>query len=347
MTKKTSLILAIETSCDETAAAVALYSDSVFQVLGSVVASQIKIHMATNGVVPEVAARAHVQKIVPVVEQALRKADRTLAEIDAIAVTYGPGLSPSLLVGVEFAKGLALALGKPLIPVNHMLGHLYSGLAAQPKLALPSMNLIVSGGHTYLVFLDGRAGKPGTYTVIGGTVDDAAGEAFDKVAKMLGLPYPGGPSVSIAALHGKKDYVFPRPMLHEKNYDFSFSGLKTAVLYKIASEKLSIKSAQVQADISYSFENAVIDVLVQKTIRAAQEYNVKSITLSGGVAANKQLRKALEKAAHTIELPLAIPDFALCTDNASMIANAAVIMLRQGFKPVDPTTVGIRPDLDL
>ena len=198
-----------------------------------------------------------------------------------------------------------------------------------------------------MVFLDGKSNKPGKYKVVGGTVDDAAGEAFDKVAKMLGLSYPGGPSVSKAALHGKRDYNFPRPMLHDKNYDFSFSGLKTAVLYKIAREKLDSRSAQVQSNISFSFENAVVDVLVQKTIRAAKKYGVKSITLSGGVAANKKLRKELSKAAEAIGLSLAVPDFELCTDNAIMIANAAVIMLRQGFKPVDPVRVIARPDLDL
>ncbi len=340
-------ILAIETSCDETAAAVASYSGSSFSVLGSVVASQIKIHIATNGVVPEVAARAHVQKIAPVVRGALRKAGTSLDAIDLIAVTYGPGLSPSLLVGVEFAKGLAMALDKLLLPVNHMLGHLYSSLAAEPKLKLPSMNLIVSGGHTYLVFLDGKTRAPGKYTVIGGTVDDAAGEAFDKVAKMLGLAYPGGPSVAKAAAHGKQDYEFPRPMLHEKNYDFSFSGLKTAVLYKIAGEKLDASNSQVQADISLSFENAVVDVLVKKTIRAAKEYGARSITLSGGVAANKKLREQLSNAATAIGLSLAVPEFALCTDNAIMIANAAAIMIRQGQKPVDPVKVIARPDLDL
>lgn len=347
MPQKKSRILAIETSCDETAAAVASYSDGSFAVLGSVVASQIKMHMATNGVVPEVAARAHLQKIKPVVRAALKKSGVSLQDIDMIAVTYGPGLSPSLLVGTEFAKGLALALRKPLLPVNHMLGHLYSALAAQPNLALPSMNLIVSGGHTYLVFLNGKNGTPGTYQVIGGTVDDAAGEAFDKVAKMLGLAYPGGPSVSKAALDGVHDYDFPRPMLHEKNHDFSFSGLKTAVLYKIANERLDIRKSQVRADIALSFENAVVDVLVQKTIRAAKEYGARSITLSGGVAANKKLRAVLGRAAKAIGLTLVVPDFALCTDNAIMIANAARIMLRQGSKPKDPVTVAIRPDLDL
>jgi N6-L-threonylcarbamoyladenine synthase len=347
MAQRNFRILAIETSCDETAAAVASYSSSTFQVLGSVVASQIKLHMATNGVVPEVAARAHIQKIRPVVRQALKKSDVPIDDIDAIAVTYGPGLSPSLLVGVEFAKGLAMALHKPLLPVNHMLGHLYSALAAQPRLPLPSMNLIVSGGHTYLVTLNGTDGKPTKYNVIGGTVDDAAGEAFDKIAKMLGLSYPGGPSVSKAALRGKKDYEFPRPMLYEKNYDFSFSGLKTAVLYKIANEKLDVRKPQVQADISLSFENAVIDVLVQKTIRAAKEHKAKSITLSGGVAANRQLRTALAQATDAIGLKLIVPDFELCTDNAIMIANAAVIMLRYGVKAADPITVSIRPDLDL
>jgi len=341
-------ILAIETSCDETAAAVAEYGDKPFRVLDSVVASQIKIHMATNGVVPEVAARAHIQKISPVVKESLKKSGVDLEDIDVIAVTYGPGLAPSLLVGAEFAKGLALAESKKVLPVNHMLGHLYSALISNPKLPLPNINLIVSGGHTHLVYLaTGKKGLPGKYKVIGSTVDDAAGEAFDKVAKMLGLAYPGGPSVAKAAAHGKKDYAFPRPMLNDKNYDFSFSGLKTAVLYKIAGEKLNVRDPQVQADIAMSFENAAIDVLVKKTIRAAKEYKAKSISISGGVAANQKLRAELDKAAKKIGLPLAIPAFELCTDNASMIANAAAIMLRQGYKPVEPEKIKIDPAADL
>lgn len=341
-------ILAIETSCDETAAAVAEYGNKPFRILGSVVASQIKIHMATNGVVPEVAARAHIQKISPVVKLALKKSGASLDDIDILAVTYGPGLSPSLLVGTEFAKGLALATGKNVLPVNHMLGHLYSVLINDPKLPLPNINLIVSGKHTDLVYLSaGKKGLPGKYRVIGSTVDDAAGEAFDKVAKMLGLAYPGGPSVAKAAVHGKKDYVFPRPMLNDKNYDFSFSGLKTAVLYKIAGDKLNVRNSQIQADIAMSFENAAVDVLVKKTIRAAKEYKAKSISISGGVSANRKLREELGKAAKKIGLPLAITDFELCTDNASMIANAAAIMLGQGYEPVAPEKIKIDPTADL
>jgi N6-L-threonylcarbamoyladenine synthase len=229
-----------------------------------------------------------------------------------------------------------------------MLGHLYSALVKNPKLPLPNINLIVSGGHTYLVYLAaGKKGLPGKYKVIGSTVDDAAGEAFDKVAKMIGLPYPGGPSVAKAAVRGKHDYLFPRPMLNEKNYDFSFSGLKTAVLYKIAGEKLDISNAQTRADIAMSFENAAVDVLVKKTIRAAREYKAKSISISGGVAANQKLRTELAKAAGKLGLPLAIPDFKLCTDNAAMIANAAAIMLRQGIKPVSPEKIKINPAADL
>jgi len=345
-------ILAIESSCDETAASVASFNtddkNSSFKILSSAVSSQIKIHKATKGVVPEVAARAHIQKILPVVKSALQKAQNLKVEdLDFIAVTYGPGLAPSLLVGSEFAKGLALASRKPLIKVNHMHGHLYSTFINHPEIKLPSINLIVSGGHTYLVYLE-KKNNEFKYKVIGQTVDDAAGEAFDKIAKMTGLSYPGGPAVSMAALKGKKDYGFPRPMMHDKNYDFSFSGLKTAVLYRIAEERLDIKNAQTQADISLSFENAAVEVLVRKTIRAAKEFGAKSVTISGGVAANKKLRFELEKSCKSIGVDFYFPEFNFCTDNAAMIANAAVIMIRsKKVKPTPFTSFKVDPTAEI
>ena len=337
-------ILAIESSADETAAAVLQKRGPKQQVLSSVVTSQIKMHTKTSGIVPEVAARAHIQKIGPVVQKAMINAGCTMADIDYIAATVGPGLVPSLLVGAEYAKALAFASGKKFIPENHMLGHLYSAFLKYPKMPVPSINLIVSGGHTYIVFLKNK----GNFKTIGRTVDDAAGEAFDKVAKMLGLGYPGGPEISKWAERGKNDFNFPRPMLHAKNYDFSFAGLKTAVLYKIRDLKLKITDPKVRADICLSFENATVDVLVAKTIRAAQEFGAKSITLSGGVAANKKLRAKLSAAAAKAGCGFYVPDFEMCTDNALMIANAAMIRLENGYNKFPHLSkIKVDPNLEL
>ncbi len=346
-------LLAIETSCDETAAAVVLVNPKksstkpAIKSLSSVVSSQIKIHQKTNGVVPEVAARAHLTKINSVVAEALTKAKTKLKDIDYLAVTAGPGLVTSLLVGTEYVKALSFATGKKIIPTNHMLGHLYSALIKNPSVKLPSINLIVSGGHTYIVLMKSTK----NFKVIGQTVDDAAGEAFDKVAKMLGLPYPGGPEISKIAAKGsvksKVDYNFPRPMQNANNFDFSFAGLKTAVLYKIRDQKLNIKKEAVRINLAYSFQNAAIDVLVSKTIKAAIKFKAKSITLSGGVAANKKLRKDLTKAAKKIGIKVYVPDFDLCTDNALMIANAAAIKLQNGFKPVGFKNLRANPVLEI
>lgn len=341
-------ILAIESSCDETSAAVVLAGKkSGVKKLSNVVSSQILIHKKTEGVVPEVAARAHISKISGVVQKALKDARTPLQSIDYFAVTNGPGLVSSLLVGTEYTKGLALALNKKVVPTNHMLGHLYSAFVSDSKIKLPSVNLIVSGGHTYLILLT----KKNKFKILGSTVDDAAGEAFDKVAKMLGLAYPGGPEISKwaekAKKKGFKDYAFPRPMLNTKNFDFSFAGLKTAVLYKIRDEKLNLKNQQTKANLAYSFQEAVIDVLIKKTIKAAEKYKTKSITLSGGVAANKLLRKKLASASRKIHNKFYVPDFSLCTDNALMIANAAAIKVQGGFKPVKYTKLKVNPQLEL
>lgn len=336
-------ILSIESSCDETAAAFLQIKGRQVKVLGSSVASQIKIHEKTSGVVPEVAARAHIKKIAPVISATLKRANKSLQDVDVFAVTEGPGLISSLLVGIEYVKGLGLSTGKKVIPVNHMHGHLYSALLENPKLEMPSIALIVSGGHTYLVFMQSKK----KFKIIGQTVDDAVGEAFDKVAKMLRLPYPGGPQVSKYAVRGKKDFNFPRPMLNAKNLDFSFAGLKTAVLYKLRDDKLNPLDENVRANICMSFEKAAVDVLVQKTIRAAKQYKAKSISLSGGVAANKFLRAELKKAARRNKIKFYVPEFSLCTDNAVMIGNAAAIYLQNGKKPKSFTTLKVDPDLEI
>lgn len=335
-------ILAIETSCDETAASVLtgnLKGKPNFQIKSSIVKSQIAIHKRTGGVVPEVAARAHMQNIKPVVDKALTHAKLKLSDINYIAVTSGPGLVVSLIVGTEFAKGLAVAGNIPLLPTNHMEGHLYSAFAKKPEsVKFPVLSIIVSGGHTMLVVMKDFK----NYKVIGSTVDDAAGEAFDKVARLLKLPYPGGPEISKLAKRGKTDVNFPRPMIGSKNFDFSFSGLKTAVLYYM--DKLgSPISLQQKADIALSFEAAVVDVLTQKALRACMKYKCKTISLSGGVAANRPLRESLEKISKDNNLKFTVPDFELCTDNAQMIAIAAYFNLRAGQKPQKPSTVSANP----
>lgn len=339
-------VLAIETSCDETAAAVLEgYSGKLpkFKILSSIVNSQIKIHEKTGGVVPEVAAREHIIHIMPVVSEALKQAKVNLSDIDYIAPTTGPGLIVSLVVGTEFAKGLAASLNKPVLPTNHMAGHLYAAFAQKPEKAqFPVISLIVSGGHTLLLLMKDYK----TYKVIGSTVDDAVGEAYDKVAKLLNLPYPGGPQIDKLSLEGIEDYNFPRPMLKEKNYNFSFAGLKTAVLYFIKKNKIKL-NPQAKANISLSFQNAAVDVLVTKTLRAAEQYGAKAIALSGGVAANKHLRNSLASACQKNKLKFLLPEFDLCTDNAQMIAIASYFDLFNGKKGVKPHTVSADPAWEL
>ena len=346
MKKSEVKILAIETSCDETAAAILhgklSNKNPEFKILSSVVNSQIEIHKKSGGVIPEVAARAHVKNIVPVVKETLSKAKIDLNDIDYFAVTSGPGLIVSLVIGVEFTKALAMTTGKKIIPTNHMAGHLYSAFAEKPaKTSFPVVSLIVSGGHTMLMVLKDYK----HYKVIGSTVDDAAGEAFDKVAKLLNLPYPGGPEISKLAEKGKPDFVFPRPMLNQKNFDFSFSGLKTSVRYHLLEQPAT--NNQLKANVARAFEDAVVDTLVTKTIRAAQKYNAKTIALSGGVAANKKLRETLAKESEKNKINFTKPSFELCTDNAQMIAIAAYMRLLQGFKPVSYNKVNANPNWEL
>ncbi len=310
-------ILAIETSCDETACAIL---ENGRALLASTVASQMELHARFGGVYPEVASRQHVLSIVPVVEQTLEQANLTLADVDAIAVTRGPGLAGSLVVGMNMAKGLALGLNLPLIGVNHLEGHIYSawvynaGESAPPQPQFPLMALLVSGGHTELNLMTDHL----TYKRLGSTLDDAAGEAFDKVARLLNLPYPGGPSIQQAAERGDATrFKFPRARL-DSPYDFSFSGLKTAVLYTVNDLKKKSKFLPVE-DLAASFQAAVVETLFEKTMQAAREFSAREILVAGGVSANRALRDAFQS---QTEFRVNIPAFSLCTDNAAMIAAA-------------------------
>ncbi len=337
-------ILGIETSCDETAAAVVIDGKTI---ASNVVASQIDLHAQFGGVFPEVASRAHVESIGAVVDQAMEDAGLGFDKLDAIAVTRGPGLVGSLLVGINYAKGLALATGKPLLGVNHLEGHVYSLWLTQPfrDVTFPVLVLIVSGGHTELLLMQGH----GDYERLGSTLDDAAGEAFDKVGRMLGLPFPGGPNIERAAQTGNtKAFAFPRSK-RDSSYDFSFSGLKTAVMREVtvppsaeartkpsrsADKMPKLRSDVSIPDVAASFQEALVDTLVEKTARAAKSHHVTEILLAGGVSANQKLRAAMRK---ETELPVRFPPLNLCTDNAAMIAAAAFFRYQAGF----------RSDLDL
>ncbi len=347
MTKKVK-ILGIESSCDESAASV-LFGNLTsnkpnFHIKSFIVKSQIPLHRKTGGVVPEVAARAHLQNILPVVDSALEKAGCGLMDLDYIAVTSGPGLVVSLVVGVEFAKGLSFATGVPLLPTNHMAGHLYSAFSHKKatKINFPVLAMVVSGGHTMLLIMQSYS----KYRVIGETVDDAVGEAFDKVARLLDLPYPGGPEISRLASQGKPTINFPRPMLNDKSYNFSFSGLKTAVLNyrKTLPKKISV---QQKANIAASFEAAAIDVLVKKAMRAAEQYKCRSMLLAGGVAANHLLRKSLETESKKRKMVFVVPPFEYCMDNGAMIAMAAYFNLRSGVKAKSLHKVKADPSWEL
>ncbi|WP_010651731.1 tRNA (adenosine(37)-N6)-threonylcarbamoyltransferase complex transferase subunit TsaD [Oceanobacillus massiliensis] len=319
--KKNTLILGIETSCDETA--VAIVKDGT-EIITNVVASQIESHKRFGGVVPEIASRHHVEQITQVLQEAFEESELTWDEIDAISVTEGPGLVGALLVGVNAAKALAFAKQKPLVGVHHIAGHIYAN-RLEREFNFPLLALIVSGGHTELVLMK----EHGSYELIGETRDDAAGEAYDKVARMLNLPYPGGPHIDRLAAAGLESIDFPRAWLEENSYDFSFSGLKSAVINKIHNAKQRGEELK-NEDIAASFQASVVEVLTAKTLRAAKEYNVSQVIVAGGVAANKGLRKELEAAFRETEIPLLIPDIKLCTDNAAMIAAAGTIAFEQG-----------------
>ncbi len=316
------IILGIETSCDDTAASVLNGEKNHLTILSHLISSQMTTLKKYGGVVPEVAARQHVTNIIPTIKAALELASVKPAMIGAIAVTAGPGLITALRVGVQTAKTLAYAWNKKLIGLNHIEGHIYASWHKNPNLKFPALCLVVSGGHTQLILMKGHD----NYRLIGQTRDDAAGEAFDKVAKLLNIGYPGGPRIQKLAQKGNQArFNFPRPMLKEKNYDFSFSGLKTAVLYfvkkEIAAKKLPLNDIY---DICASFQQAMVDCLVEKTIKAAQDLKIKSIILAGGVAANLPLRQQLESSVKTYlkGVSFTTPPFELCTDNASMIAIA-------------------------
>lgn len=335
------LILGIETSCDETACAIVRSCDNRFEVLSSVVSSQIKFHAPWGGVVPNLAARKHLENILPVIQKALKKARIAPKDIDLVAVTQGPGLIPALLVGTQTAKAFSYLWQKPLLGIHHIEGHIYANFIGgkidvsskiqSPKskqkttLNFPLLCLVVSGGHTQLVFMK----KHLHYEIIGQTVDDAAGEAFDKVARILGLGYPGGPAIAQKAKLKMKNEKFkiklPRPMLNSNNFNFSFSGLKTAVLYETQKHPQLLKNNEYIATISREFQQSVVEVLVKKTIAAAKKYGVKTIMLAGGVSANKELRRQLTQSVRKnfSDIACQMPRAEYSLDNAVMIALAA------------------------
>jgi N6-L-threonylcarbamoyladenine synthase len=332
------MILAIESSCDETAVALIRRNGRKPELLTSLISSQIDIHREYGGVVPEVACRNHAQRIRPLVQQAVDDTGLALDDITAFAATRGPGLASSLLVGLAYAKGLAAAANKPFFGINHMEGHLLSPFLETGHIP-PHLGLIVSGGHTLLIEVQAY----GQYRLIGRTIDDAAGEAFDKVGRMLQLPYPGGPEIEKHARGGNpKAYAFPRAVLKDAPFNFSFSGLKTAVLYQL--QKIENPQAHL-ADICASFQAAVIDALVKKTIHAAKEYGHSLITLSGGVACNRTLQESLTTSAKNAGMKVQLTPPALTTDNAGMIAFAALLAAEN--RTADDLNIGINPNLSL
>lgn len=320
-------ILAFESSCDETSCAVV---ENGRKILSDVISSQVPIHKKFGGVVPEIASRHHIEDVLPVAEEALSEAGLSWKDVDAIAVTQGPGLVGALLVGVAAAKAAAWALGKPLIAVNHMEGHIFANLLQHPDLEPPFLSLVVSGGHTMIVVIEDY----NTFKLLGQTRDDAAGEAFDKIARVMGYPYPGGPHIDKLAQSGNPNAIsFPVGMAKEHNFDFSFSGLKSAVINYLHTAEMK-KETVSKEDVAASFQKAVVDVLVSKTMAAAELTGLKTIALAGGVAANSGLRKALEQACAARGLRLCRPDPILCTDNGAMIGCRAYYMAEAGdFAP--------------
>lgn len=315
------LVLAIETSCDETSASV-LDESGIFS---NIIATQT-IHNKYGGVVPEFASRAHVRQLLPIIQEALDRAGKTLANLDALAVTYGPGLAGSLLVGVCVCKGIALTRKLPWIGVNHIEGHIWAAAVEKEFDRFPFISLVVSGGHSLLVLVE----EPLKYRIIGRTIDDAAGEAFDKVAKVLDLGYPGGPAIEKAArLGNEKTVSFPLALMEKDNLNFSFSGLKTAVLYYVKSLPKERRIAEIP-DIAASFQRAVVDVLMEKAFRALAAYNCSSLVLAGGVVRNSTLRRQFEDRCKAEGIELAIPSPELCTDNAAMIGKVGLLRLQRG-----------------
>ena len=318
--EKDILILAIESSCDETCASIVKNGR---EVLSSVISSQIAIHRRFGGVVPEIASRNHTLAITQVVEEAVADSGVKLEDVDAIAVTYGAGLVGALLAGLSFAKALAYSLGKPLIPVNHIRGHIAANYIQDKELQPPFMCLVASGGHTAVLKIDSYT----THEFLGGTFDDAAGEAFDKVAKILGLPYPGGPQVSRLAHEGEANIPLPKMLKGDKGYNFSYSGLKTAVINYVHTQNQ--KGLEVnKADVCKSFQNAAIDVLVEKTVLATLNNEMQTMAIAGGVGANDYLREKMMENAEKHNLKLVLPEKIMCTDNACMIGAEAYIQYK-------------------
>lgn len=324
MEKEKIYILAIETSCDETAAAVV---ENGREVLSNVISSQIDLHTLYGGVVPEIASRKHLEVIDEVVKEALEKADKTLEEIDAIGVTYGPGLVGALLVGLSHAKAMAYAMKKPLIGVHHIEGHICANYIENKEFEPPFVTLVVSGGHSHLVYVSDY----GKYEILGKTLDDAAGEAYDKVARAIGMGYPGGPKIDKSAKLGQPTIKFPRVFLDSNSFDFSFSGLKSSVLNYINKQNMMNEPIVIE-DVACSFQEAVVEVLVEKTIRATKSRGVKKVALAGGVASNSGLRKAMAQACEENGFELSTPSPILCTDNGAMIGCAAYYEYLSGTK---------------
>ncbi len=316
-------ILTIETSCDETSAAVVVNGRHI---LSNVISSQIDLHKKFGGVVPEIASRKHVELVLPVINQALEEASVKLEQVDAIGVTYGPGLVGALLVGLSAAKGLAFATGKPLVGVHHIEGHIAANYLENESLEPPFVCLVASGGHSHIVYVADYS----SFEIMGQTRDDAAGEAFDKIARALGLGYPGGPLIDAEAAKGNsKEIEFPRVYFHDRSLDFSFSGLKTAVLNYL--NGAAQKGMEINIpDVCASFQQAVVDVLVNNTMQAAEQKKVSRVALAGGVAANSQLRRSMKAAAEHSGMKMYYPRPVLCTDNAAMIGSAAYYELKKG-----------------
>ncbi len=317
---KDTYIFAIESSCDETSASI-VKNGSVE--IATVVLSQMDIHAEYGGVVPEIASRHHIENITMVLEEVLEKANMSMDDIDAIAVTYGPGLIGSLLIGVQVAKTLSLVYNKPLVPVHHIAGHIYANNLVKP-MEFPLIALVVSGGHTELIYMK----EDYSFEKIGGTLDDAVGEAYDKVARVLGLPYPGGPMIEKLSLEGQDTYTLPIP-LDDNSYNFSFSGLKSAVINLVHNEKQRGNEIRI-ADLATTFQNRAIDVLTKKTMRALKEYHVKNLIIAGGVSANKILRNRFQELCLENNIELTVPKMKYCTDNAAMIGAAGYYAYKLG-----------------
>jgi N6-L-threonylcarbamoyladenine synthase len=319
---KDQIILGIETSCDETAASIVRNG---CEIVSNVVASQIESHKRFGGVVPEIASRHHVEQVTIVIEEALKQANMEPSDLDAVAVTEGPGLVGALLIGINAAKAFSFANRLPLVGVHHIAGHIYANQLTEP-MQFPLLALVVSGGHTEIVLMP----EHGTFELIGETRDDAAGEAYDKVARVLKLPYPGGPHIDKLAHEGVEPIAFPRIWLEEGSYDFSFSGLKSSVINYMHNAEQRGEEIKPQA-VAAGFQDSVVEVLTAKTVRAAKQYKVKQVIAAGGVSANKGLRKSLEDTFAKEGIPFTVPPLFLCTDNAAMIAAAGSVMFDKGL----------------